>query len=367
MIAYQHLIEKFNQLPISIQIVWLSSIVLFLIIGILIIYLKILRTQLRKKESNFLKYKTKYETLLVNYLYSGNDQELISNEQQLIIDELKRSIHDDFKRKIIVLILKDLMNEISGEMAESIKTLYIKTGLIDYALLKLNSNSWFLIAKYIRELSQFQIKDVNEAVVKHINHPKKEVRKEVQLYLVNLFQFEGLSFLNDMEDILSEWDQIQLLEILQKFDNQQTYNIIPWLESKNDSIVLFALKLTENYNHFEAKENLIKLLSHKNKDIRIRTIKVLTHFNMTDAKELIKSNFNNLTSEEQVAFFNMLEELLEPSDETFIEQHLSHKIFSIRHKAIRNLKTLNIPKFNSFKKLAIESSDFEIYNYVENN
>lgn len=363
----QHLIEYFKQSPFIIQLAWIISGVFFVSIVPLIFYLKYLRGHLRENEKIVAKYQNEYEQYLVTYLYTGNEEEEISSDQQLIINKLKKCIAEPFKRKIVISTLLKLKNEISGEMAESIQKLYFQTGLIDYTLPKLRSKKWYSLAKGIRELRQFQVKEAHDEVIIYINHPKREVRKEMQLYMVNLFYFEGLDFLNILETPLSEWDQIQLLEVLQRFDNQKIPDIKPWLKSSNDSVVVFALKLAKIYNQFEAKDELINMLEHKNKDIRIDVIFVLSHLIVLEAKEVLKNNFDMRSQEEQIAFFKMMENLYENSDEPFLLEHIHNKNFEIKLSALKILKVINSDKFNNIKLESLEPEFLRIVNFIENN
>ncbi|MFV5702088.1 HEAT repeat domain-containing protein [Flavobacterium sp. XS2P12] len=363
----QHLIEYFKQSPFIIQLAWIISGVFFVSIVPLIFYLKYLRGHLRENEKIVAKYQNEYEQYLVTYLYTGNEEEEISSDQQLIINKLKKCIVEPFKRKIVISTLLKLKNEISGEMAESIQKLYFQTGLIDYTLPKLRSKKWYSLAKGIRELRQFQVKEAHDEVIIYINHPKREVRKEMQLYMVNLFYFEGLDFLNVLETPLSEWDQIQLLEVLQRFDNQKIPDIKPWLKSSNDSVVVFALKLAKIYNQFEAKDELINMLEHKNKDIRIDVIFVLSHLIVLEAKEVLKNNFDMRSQEEQIAFFKMMENLYENSDEPFLLEHIHNENFEIKLSALKILKVINSDKFNNIKLESLEPEFLRIVNFIENN
>jgi hypothetical protein len=333
------------------QIVWWLIGALFLSIVVLIVYLKLIRSYLRKKRFDLIKFKSMYEALLIEYLYSGDDSNILNEVQESIIEKLKDYTQIKSQRKIIISILYDLMNEVSGEMSVSIRTLYYKTGLINFALEQLKSKSWFVIAQGIGQLRRFQIDDVHNQIAVFINHSKYEVRNETQLYFVSLFRFEGLLFLNELESPLSDWAQVQLLEILQKFDDQQICDIHPWLNSKNETVVSFALKLTQIYNQFEVKDTLIELLSHKSKDIRVQVIDVLTHLYDLEAKEMLKANFNELSIEEQISFFGLLEKLVVPNDEPFVEKHLFHKNFEIQLLALNILKSINIDKYMGLHKL----------------
>ena len=338
-------LESLKQSSSLIQLTWIMSGVFFIFIASLTIYLKYLRNHLRVKEKTEAIYQQDYESQLVTYLYSGNDDDAFSSEQQLIINELKDCISDPFKRKIIVSTLLKLRNEISGEMAESIDKLYVKLGLLRYSLDKLRDKKWDVIAIGIRELTQFKIKAVHKIIMNNINHPKKEVRKEMQLYLVHLYAFKGLEFLDVLETPLSEWDQIQLLEILQLNNETEVADIRPWLKSSNDSVVIFALKLAKVYNQFDAKEELIELLSHKSTEVRINAISALSHLNIVEAKNILKNNFSERSHEEQIAFLKMMENVYENDDKLFLLEQKHHKNFEIKLLIMEILKSINFEEY----------------------
>ncbi len=366
MIINNGILEYIEKFPFLVQLAYILSCVLFTAIIVLTIYLKIIRSSLRKKHEIRVKLKADYEALLIEYLYSGDETNEISEIQELIINKLKKVIHSKFNRKIIISIIYNLMNEVSGEMSDSIKTLYFKTGLYNYAQNRLKNKNWYIIAKGIGELTRFKIGEAHDDVAKFITHQRSEVRKETQLYLVNLFRFNGLTFLNDLKTPLSEWAQVQLLETLQKFDDQQICDIKPWLKSSNNTVVLFALKLAQIYNQFEVKDTLIELLSHNEKTIRLQVIEVLTHLYGIEAKEMLKANFNNLSLEEQISFFGLLEKLVVPSDEPFVEKHLFHKNFEIQLLALKILKSINLDKFMGLNKKVSKKSNPEIFKFVKN-
>lgn len=367
MIDFQYIFEYFNGEPLIIQIIWMVSCVLFVTAVVLIIYLKVFRSHLRKNEKIVKTFQKKYEKLLITYLYAGSEEKGISVEQQAIINKLKSEIKNEFKREIVINSLLKLRNEISGEMADAIQELYCKAGLLDHSLIKLRSSSWYIIAMGIRELTQFNIEKANKQVVKYANHSKSEVRKEVQLYLVNLFHFKGLDFLDDLKVPLSEWDQIQLLEVLQRSKDQEICNIIPWLKSKNDSVVIFALKLAEIYNQYETKETLLELVSHKSEKVRIELMRVLNHLTVFESKEALKSTFNTRSKDEQIAFFKLLENMYDTNDEAFLLEQIYNKNFEIKFEALKILKLFHNEQFNNLKLTPPESEFVKIAKFLQNN
>lgn len=345
---YQFLIDYFKNAPAIIELSWIMSVGLLITIITLVIYLKYIRSKLRYKERIIATYEKKYESDLIEYLYSGNDQE-VSPEQQQIIDYLKKSAPSGLKRKIIIRTLLKLRNEISGEISDSIQKLYYQLDFISQATSKLKHKKWDVIARAIKELTQFEIKEAHNNVIAHINHPKREVRREVQMYLVKLFGFNGLEFLNVLKIPLSEWDQIQILEILQKSENQNLPDISLWLKSSNDSVISFALKLSKIYNQFEAKDEIIQLFEHSNKEIRIQAITIVSNLEIYEAIEILKSTINERSLDEQIAFFAMGEKMFTPLEIPLIIDHLDHENFDIRISAQKALKTIGLSDPHTIK------------------
>lgn len=344
---YHYLIEYLKNAPTIIQLSWILSAGFVLTILTLVSYLKHIRSRLRTKERIEATYQKKYESDLIEYLYSGNADEEISPEQQQIVNYLKKCAVSSLKRKIIIKTLLKLRNEISGETADAIQKLYYQTDFITQAASKLKHRKWNVVARAIKELAQFEIKEVHNDVIVHVNHPKKEVRREIQMYLVKLFGFEGLEFLDVLETQLSEWDQIQILEILQKSETEQLPDITHWLQSSNDSVISFALKLAKIYNQFEAKESIIQLFEHPNKEIRIQSIEIVSHLGIFEAIEILKSNINERSLDEQIAFFKMGEKMFTHIEMPFVISYLDHENFEIRISAQKALRIINLEDPNT--------------------
>ncbi|AMC11555.1 hypothetical protein Lupro_09880 [Lutibacter profundi] len=357
----------FQQLPFLLQLVWIVSSFLSFLVVIFVIYLKILRNSLRKKEVLKEEYKKKYETLLLSFLFNEPDGDNASYQEDEFINIINTEINVDFNRKIIIETLLKLKNEISGEIEKNIQHIYLQSNLKEFAYQQLKSKNWYEIAKGIKELTQFKVKAAYSEIKKLMNHPKKEVQKEVQLYLVSLFHFGGLKFLSSLESYLSEWDQIELLEELKHLENQEIPEITDWLISKNDSVVMFALKLAKMYNKYENVDTLMQLMNHENQKIRLQVILVLTHLQVTDVKPILKTNFKSYSEEEQIAIFKMLENIFEPSDEKFITENIYNNNFEIQLAALKMLKSINK---NTFSQLFTSKTAFKntkVLNFVQKN
>ncbi|ARV15001.1 HEAT repeat domain-containing protein [Polaribacter sp. SA4-12] len=367
MIFTLNLVSFFEDLPVGVKIMWLLIVVFSLVILVSVFNLKRLRHRLRKEGVSRVQYINKCEQQIVNYLYASEEGEVISRAQRKIITKLKRGLFLNSKRKLIVQILIKLLGEISGEMTNSIRQLYIELGLLKQAKSKLKHRIWHIVVIGIRDLRMLKIVEVHEEIAKHINHPRLEVRRQVNLYFLSVFGYKGLDFLSELKSEISIWDQIGFLEILRKIDDQEMPSLTKWLNSKNDSVVLFTIQLVKFHNRIENKESLLQLINHKNPKIRFEVIKVLNYFHINEAKKQLLKVYKKLTEKEQLAVFKLLENMADQEDESFVLKHLNDVVFEIKVLAIKILKRINTVKFQEFKICNEDISNKEIIRFIENN
>ncbi len=132
-----------------------------------------------------------------------------------------------------------------------------------------------------------------------------------------------------------------------------------WLYSKNDSVVLFTLKLVRIYNQYEAQEAIKALFNHSNTEIRVEAINIVTHLGIYEAVEIIKTDLFSRSLDEQIAFFKMMEEMAMPDDIPFIKEHIQHENFYIRVSVMKIMNLITVDTDNTFKVNTI-APDFTI-------
>lgn len=348
------------RIPLIESVIWTIVVILVIIIIILVIYLKILRNNIRVTVKKNIKYTNYVEELLVNFLYSGKEGSGFSKSQKKIIKEFKKGIPSKRKRKIIIQTFIKLGEEVSGNMVLTMYKLYEEVGLLNYTIKKLRSKKWNVIALGIRDLREFKVKKTQHLITKFINHRREEVRREAHLYFLELFGYEGLSFLDNLKVPLSEWDQILLLGEMQKIENHEILDLKEWLKSKNDYVVIFILRVVKLFNRLETKEVLLSLIDHSNIEVRLKVIEVLTHFEVIEAKEILKNKIDELSLKEKIAFFKLLTKTATKEDSLLVVDYINHENFELKYKTLRVLKTIDK---NLYAKLE-KTSDDESYNKI---
>jgi hypothetical protein len=100
---------------------------------------------------------------------------------------------------------------------------------------------------------------------------------EAQTGVIHMTGFPGLRFLDVISYPLTEWQQIKLLEQLRLTPKKEdlSENISGWLLSKNDTVVVFALKLADEYQQFTVRDGVVNCLVHPHEPVRTQAVKTL--------------------------------------------------------------------------------------------
>lgn len=334
---FNTLLSTYLLLPLLIQIIWF--IVLFEIVLILtsLVNLNLIRIQYQFKNQEQKILTEKYQKILINFIYLTEDE---VEEKIITSNLLKKAVKNKSERKVIQKLILTLHNDLTGELAEFLETLYFDLNLIEYSLKKMNSSVWFIKIKGIRELTQMKVKDVYSETLELINHKNKLLRSEAQLTMVKLYQFDGLRFLDNLEFPITEWQQILLIEEIQSIRNQDVPDLTNWLHSKNDSVICFSLKLVKLFNQIQTKDTLIKLVLHPSDKVRRASIDVLGYFRIIESKTILKQIFKKSPSETQLFIIQALSQLSDKKDIPFFEKQVNSTDSDIKQVAYNTLKDL---------------------------
>lgn len=361
---FDSLFDYLNSIPFIIRSVWFICLFFTITLLLLVIGHNILRFYIfgiNDKEDELYK---ECEILVIRFMAINTSSDGYNREQVEIIETIRKYAERSSVRKVLITCLITLIQEISGEFEQIIYDVYTQAGLKKYALKKLDDSDTYRLINGIRQLNIFHVSSALDAVKKHLNHEKQTVRNEVQLYLVNILKFKGLFFLDDLKAPLSEWNQIQILEILKNFENQDIHDISTWINSENEDVVLFALKLVRIYNLFDMQDLLIEKFIDATKEIRLQTISLLCYLHSIKGKNILKQEFELLTTEEQILFFKELHQMADVLDAEFIENYVFHEEFDVKLCAMTLLRDLDRNLFDAIKVKSEDKESIKMINYL---
>ncbi|MBA3673650.1 MAG: hypothetical protein H0W75_01610 [Chitinophagaceae bacterium] len=177
--------------------------------------------------------------------------------------------HKNFKKTLLASIVK-LHEEYSGDYNEKLEDFYHQSGLIKISFLKLKSKAWHDQCEGIRELSQMNIKAAISDIKKCIWHNNATLKLEALIAVIRLQGVEGLSVLHEYNGQINDWIQLNLIFELENTNFEAVESFSHFLKSKNESLVIFGLRLIAKFNQ---RQNLDQIweLQFSDASIRVKT------------------------------------------------------------------------------------------------
>lgn len=178
-------------------------------------------------------------------------------------------------RNLFLQKLVDSEKKFSGAAKNKIKDLFKEYDLHKEAIKKLNQKKKHLIARGIHELTVMDAREVVPQIASFLSHPSVQVYQEAQYAMVRFKGFEGLDFLDDFPSKISEWQQLRLLLSISSLPSDSEAEIGKWLESSNDTVVIFTLKLIKKFQLLSFYSNVIELLNAASVEVRVKAVQTL--------------------------------------------------------------------------------------------
>lgn len=309
-------IRLYNYQPLKYKALLIAILFLFVVAIILLFVVIRTRTYRDLTERRFKRIKSTLEGIVLDILFQ-NDWEK-RNEQisglKKLIDNPKSTASRDAVREM----LNSMSLQLEGDSLSILTQIYRETGLKDLLLKELHEKEWDVKAAVIEEIGNAQLKELLFEVLKYTDHQNELVRNKAQVVVVKLGGLRGLQFLDTLKTQLSEWQQIQLLNQLLKMQYNNFSQTEKWLNSPNDSVVMFGLKVTQNFMQFQHKDQLVRLLDHNNSEIVRKSLKTISHLGLKSELEVIKMHYPNYSKELKVDVLKTICELGDESDQLFL-------------------------------------------------
>jgi len=284
---------------------------------------------IRRRDNEIQRIKDERESLLIRILFDENSKEL-NNDLLVNLNEFKskeKRIHlRKKKRKLLRQMMIDemlnLKKNLSGVGVEDLYRLYEILGLHEDSYQKLISKKYHLMVMGIRELSEMNCHIYYRFIYRCTNHIQEDVRIEAQVAVVRLFGVKGLRFLSRVTYPISEWQQMTLLHLLNNMKNEKPKGIDNWLDSKNDSVIIFSLRLADKYNCFELLGKIQRFLHYPNDLVKIQSIFCLRNIYDENTEFQLLAYYQIVNKTVQLAVLDVLQSLSTQNSLFFLRQQL---------------------------------------------
>lgn len=244
-------------------------------------------------------------------------------------------------RDCIINELIRAKKNISGASTVNLKRLYEILELDREALKKLESSKWHTKAKGIQELEMMeQIKYVKQ-IFRLTNNENEFVRNQAQCALVAFYGFLGLRFLSVTAKPISQWQQIQLLNKLNDVQPANMDVITKWLQSPNESVRVFAIKLAVFFNCYNMHDNIVKCLENTNLQVRLCALEYLKKFPQHNTADHIIAYYRYENKIYKLAVIDALKDIGCEKQIPFLLKQLHDNDDNIKATAAKSLALLH--------------------------
>ncbi|MEM8966791.1 MAG: HEAT repeat domain-containing protein [Bacteroidota bacterium] len=293
----------------------LVSVALVLMLGclalVLVLYIHRALAMARKKKVDDLQFR--YQYLLYDALVESQSENASDNfletVLQLFQQEKKRS--GSLNQQVLTDIILNLKKSLTGAAQDQLLELAYALGLPEYAQKKLRQQSFNIRTQGLHEVTAMQINSTeirNEIeVLQQVD--TSPINQEVILALTKLESAPNLGFLNKLTTPLSEWLQIRLHHHLRSLERHQLPDFSQWLDSTNESVVLFALRMTAEFKQYAASQKVLNQLNGSLVPILIETIKTVTKLKLEEAIPSLTNLIQHENTDVQLASLEAVGEL----------------------------------------------------------
>jgi hypothetical protein len=243
----------------------IAGITLFVICTLIILIL-ILVSRLRKIKRGDLK--NEYQSIIDNMLFAvtfdlKSPERIQTNNPQTPL--MQNTLFQN-------LLLKDVVKlhqNYSGEYSKKIESFYFESGLINKSISKIKNNNWDTKCEGVAELSEMKVTAMYPEILKLTKVKNKTLKMVALVASINLKGFEAIETLRDYDEHIDDWIQINLFNAIKHWDLTDVPDFRYLLDSKNDTVVIFGLRLISMYEQAQANPILQKLITKGNsEDIR---------------------------------------------------------------------------------------------------
>jgi len=233
-----------------------------------VLILRVRKTKFQKKADAL---KESLNGLIMSAAFASSEEELTE-----IITQAKPEFVNKIKglglAQVMINEVLSIHRNLTGQSKHNLSRLFQETILMNYTLRNLKNENWHLKATAIRDLSQINAEAYIPKIEKYAIHHNIYLQQVAQIALVNLKGYDGLEFLAKLKNALSDWQQINLLDILRKLDKDKAPDFSQWLTHKEDTIKLFSIRLINFFQQSYNAEKVEALTTYENVKVKSEAI-----------------------------------------------------------------------------------------------
>ena len=198
--------------------------------------------------------------ILFSVAFDGNTYEDVQRDKKFIRNWKRRFYRQQFLSELI-----KLHRLYGGEIGRNLRRCYTDFGLIQLSYGKIRSRKWESKCAGMKELGEMKIKKAVPTIFEYTKSKHQTLKMVALIEVVHIRGLEGISLLEDYQEHINDWIQLNLLEFIQETSSNNIPDFGYLLKSKNASLVVFGLRLLKM---FHQNQHLITVKNLRNSPIK---------------------------------------------------------------------------------------------------
>ncbi len=191
----------------------------------------------------------------------------------------KNYISNRLFKEVMIQEIISLNKNMKGDFKVKLKLIYRKLELDKITLKKLKSHRWDIVTMGIVEVNEMDVIEAIPMVENYISDKNFYIRSNAVATLLNLSNDKNLIVLAKQKYPLSKWQQMIYLRIIKYISQKEMVKIIYLLESENESVRIFGIKLVRYLGRVDTIEKLSEMYSTSNNSEKLEILKCYDAFN----------------------------------------------------------------------------------------
>lgn len=234
-----------------------------------LIFLRVYKIRRERRKKSF---QHNIDTFLNNCLF--DDMFDFKKEAQVFKTQHLASV---LQRKIAIKQVLVYNENLKGESSLVLRSIFHELELDKFVLNSLKKGRWFDKAKAIYVLSELHIRE-SKAVACYLNDKHESVRAQAIYFLSRQPRTIRSSFYQ-VEKELTLWELIQIENSLKFVYKGPTSDFSIWLNHKLSTVLIFSIRMIQQFNQFEHIPAIVPFLIHPNEYVRKEAVSSLRKLN----------------------------------------------------------------------------------------
>jgi hypothetical protein len=144
--------------------------------------------------------------------------------------------------------------------------------------------------------------------------------------------------MKEVSQTITQWQQINIMQIATDFNPEEVGDLSDWLKSPNDSVIELGIKLIVHFQQGHAIEENMQLLDHKNEHVINAYLWALGEMDTVAVVAEAVKRYSKLSRENKLELLRAIAKAGNEDHLAFLTFQLASDNFEIRYETLRAIK-----------------------------